>query len=269
MKIVKERIDEISRGNKDVLVSMNVGRYQMIKSWCENLRSHRISDDYTINDGMISAYTVDLSNMGLTSLPDYIKFDVVNYFFVDNNELATLDGILPRKVTTSLSTWGNKKYFKVSYIEKICDVSGAIVKTSEGNYDPDIAKKYRDRAKSYGKIQDRSSHLLGTYASTTGEASQGSGLRFSSGYKMYNLLKFVAKSSDAGRKWSELSKFVFLMSYPNRELDWTRGYWSVGITRLENEDYIEKTENEAGKKVYVITNKGLDYIENSKSLFEK
>ena len=94
--IVRESLYEFERGGdpKNVL---GIGKKYVIEEWLKNMGI--LETEYTINYDLTidvkSKYWrgVDLSNKGLTELPDYIQFNKVDgNFYISHNELTTLRG---------------------------------------------------------------------------------------------------------------------------------------------------------------------------------
>jgi hypothetical protein len=80
MKLVREHLNEISRGQKSSLNIIRAGKegiVKMISDWCDsyNIKYYTITDDLKIN-----VWSLHLERKKIESFPDYIKFGVVGFF---------------------------------------------------------------------------------------------------------------------------------------------------------------------------------------------
>ena len=126
--------------------NLGLGKEALIKNW---LDEHGIKK-YTINDDLtIDADKVDLRQLGIDELPEYIKFNKVKGFFIlaecpnlislrgcpkkidgnfninYNQKLTSLDGF-PEKITGNISCIFCGKQFNSSDIRSICNVRGKV-----------------------------------------------------------------------------------------------------------------------------------------------
>ena len=147
MNLVKESIS-FQRGNdpKNVL---GIGQRHLIEAWMEEMDI----TNYFINDDMtIDADRIFLKDHGLTQLPDYIQFNIINgYFNISYNELTTLRGCpielkpnpsrsfelnfrcnnnkltsleyCPKKIGGEFHCGNNYKSFSKRYVTKYCKVN--------------------------------------------------------------------------------------------------------------------------------------------------
>ena len=142
-KIVYENLNEMNFQKKmdNPLVALGIGKIQLIKDWLDEMGvdHYKINDDYTID---VNTDGVFLSHKGLKEFPDYIKFNKVKTFDIDDNqfislrgcpeyvsgsfycsfnELTSLEGC-PKKVGVEFGCISNKKYFSKEYVMSLCDV---------------------------------------------------------------------------------------------------------------------------------------------------
>lgn len=105
MKLVKERLHEVSIGKGPVMSSIGVGKVTYIKKWLDEMdvKRYRINEDMTIDvDG-----DVDLSTKVKEQLPEFVQFNVIyGNFYIDDCDLFHLRGC-PTKVLKSFTCSNN------------------------------------------------------------------------------------------------------------------------------------------------------------------
>jgi len=174
----------------------------------------------------------------------------------------TLEGF-PKIIKGNLhmSTEGIK--FKKSDIEKVCDVRGEInLLSSKQEAKQKSNKKYLEK----GPIKDRVTHKL---------HSESDYPEYSRGYILYHVLKFVEESGSEGRRFIELQKHKYEISFG--ENTWkggkdNRGYGSNYFSKTlyyGKGGAIGRRTKHNNKNKYVLNSLGKEYLKKYKHSFDK
>jgi hypothetical protein len=132
MNIVKENLQDFLdfHRSEDDLDNLNIGIHSKINSWMREF-SNLEENEYRINeDGTIDLLDdINISEQGLTKLPDFIKFGIAyRSFYASHNKWESLEGF-PKEIMEDFSInfqFYGAKHWKKNEIENLINVHGTI-----------------------------------------------------------------------------------------------------------------------------------------------
>lgn len=248
MKIVKETINEIKRGNpSDSLESLKIGARSIIEEWC----SKNLSGKFTIDDNLlVSAESV---NVELLRPPDYLNFGTVCEFYCSNLKLSKdeLLGILPKKVLNKIICWGNSAV-TLDDIKGVCEIKKYTqVYTIAGK--KDVNKRSREK-------DDVISAVKYNLDETVKE------IGYVPHFLTYVALKFISSKGTAGASSKDVIKLAQKMVFPNDEFH-PLGYWSSAFRKDYNGPMVKFT-SKVGVGTYIVNEQGRTFLKTHSDKFE-
>lgn len=257
--IVREFINEVSRGGVKPLAGIGVGTVKFIEEWCEKYKIR----DYSIDKNLkINASYVSLNSKKLEALPPYIHFGTIKVFDCSDNNFDDLDKVLPDMVTNRLYCYGNIDKMTVQKLDAIRNypLSTKLYLTSSS-----VEKRRPEYLKSIGTRTERKSHVI-SYPNERG-------MRYTWGYKTYMALKMVLSAGVNGVRRRDIVKYVWDLSHPSGEGGPSRGYWAGAFSDQNNGPfykYLDKTyHDESNVPWYVVNSYGLKFIKDNKEIYER
>lgn len=166
MKLVKPRIDEISKGKGNVLSSIDAGRMSMLRRWAaENF------DDYSIKDGVIYPADIDecpsaaMAESG--KIPDYVKVLAFKPFdLVKTGDVVKFYDVLhsDEYIVVGKYRWNDPKLKDIIIKEKGIDVYDNVYDNLANKINVVSVIKYNnDEARRYLFLYDFFAGVMSTF----------------------------------------------------------------------------------------------------------
>jgi len=132
MKLVREHINEKFTDESDPIQDMGIGMIQKIKDWLNHITriyGHYNIVDYKINnDGTINADRVDISYPEITTLPEYIKFNVITTdFCCCFKSIETIQKNGPKYVGGNYKIYQKRITIKEQDVRNICIIKRNVI----------------------------------------------------------------------------------------------------------------------------------------------
>ena len=262
-KFVHESLLEFEKG-QDPKAAIGIGRNAKIKKWFDEYNERKASWEdpavYKINpDGSVDIKG-DFRFHGDREIPEFIKFNTIhgNFTMQYNDYLENLD-FLPDHIKGNLDFYANSirltpKRFNDLGIQVDGDIT-LLDPRKEG--EREASKRYRER----GPLSSRSSIKF--------EKPAKYGPKYTPGYQLYNMLKYMESKGKEGARYIDLIQIAFDMSYPNLKgqrpfsTGWGVGYFSP---KWRSPIGTKADKNEKGR--WVINDKGKQWLKDKAHLFE-